>query len=89
MLRVHMDKLPNVEAMRTTRPFDDDLADLPHTVSAGVVGSITFGPDKSNPLHDPALVLAQSDVERLRAGNRKLMDENNELRRQLEMERAL
>ncbi|MCR4302265.1 MAG: hypothetical protein NUV51_11680 [Sulfuricaulis sp.] len=78
-----MKNLPNVEVMRS-RDFDDDLRE-PTPILPGVVGSITFSPDKSNPVHDPALVIAQAEVERLRAGNRKLLDENNELKRLLKV----
>ena len=81
MHKDRMDKLPNVEVMRS-RDFDDDLHE-PAPILPGVVGSITFAPDRWNPAHDPAVVAAQSEVERLRAGNRKLLDENNELRRQI------
>jgi len=68
-----MDKLPNIEVMRITRPFDDDLHE-PTPVLPGVVGSITFGPNKGAPCYDPTLVLAQAEVERLRDGNRRLLD---------------
>ena len=77
-----MDKLPYVEVMKS-RDFDTDLHD-PMPVLPGVVGSITFAPNKDAPCHDPAQVLAQSEVERLRAGNRVLLDENNQLREQLD-----
>lgn len=78
-----MKDLPNVERIlcEPTEPLV--------TATGLQVGSITFPPSQSNPLHDPALVIAQAEVERLRAGNRRLMDENNELRRQLNAERAL
>jgi hypothetical protein len=58
-----------------------------HSAAPVVVGSITFGPDKSNPCHCGNCVTMQAEVERLRAGNRNLLNErasllvmNNELR---------
>lgn len=74
-----MDNLPNIEVMKS-RDFDTDLHGPAPVLT---VGSITFGANKEAPCHDPALVLAQSEVERLRAGNRKLLNENNDLRRQI------
>ena len=62
-----MKDLPNVEAMRC------EPVEPCHPVGL-TVGSVTFGPNKDAPCYDPALVLAQSEVERLREGNRKLLD---------------
>ena len=39
------------------------------------IGSITFAPDQSKPCYLPAQVLAQAEVERLRMGNRQLLDQ--------------
>jgi len=64
-----------------TRDFDTILD--PINGSAPVVGSITFAPDKANPAHDPEKIVLQAEVERLRAGNRQLLDRINELQIQL------
>ena len=73
---------PHCAAVPTVghRPFDTTLPDVTAPVTAGIVGSITFAPNKNAPCYDPAVVLAQAEVERLREGNRKLLDENNELK---------
>lgn len=67
-----MKDIPNIEVMRS-RDFDTDLHD-PMPIMPGIVGSITFNANKNAPCYDPALVLAQAEVERLREGNRKLLD---------------
>ncbi len=77
-----MDKLPNIEEMRITRPFDTELHE-PTSILPGAVGAITFAPNKDAPTYCAGCILLQAEVERLRAGNRKLLDENNELKRLL------
>lgn len=85
-----MDKLPNIEVMRSqdmrvrldaapiaARPIDDNMdARVQDLQAVGMMtGSITFAPNVNAPCHDSALVIAQAEVDRLRSGNRKLLDQ--------------
>jgi len=62
--------------MDNSRTFDDD-DDLrePTPVLPGIVGSITFNADKNAPCYCAECVVLRAEVERLRVGNRALLDE--------------
>lgn len=63
--------------MDNTREFDTTLPDVTTPVTAGIVGSITFNPNKAAPTYCPSCILLQAEVERLREGNAALMKELN------------
>ena len=61
------------DRMDNSRPFDDDLYE-PTPVLPGIVGSIAFNANKNTPCYCAECVVLRAEVERLRHGNRVLLD---------------